>query len=311
MKNHARFLPRFLSVALLALLTLSGKAQGIVSLSFDDPAIVPSATMTWQERNQKILQTLAFHELKAALFVCRHRVDAPQGQALVRAWDQAGHAIANHSHSHPYLGSARCTSRQFEQELLRCDSMIRQYKHYTRLFRFPFLKEGKTAAQRDSMRAILANHGYQNGHVSIDASDWYVDQMLCDSLRKNPLLDPRPYKDFYIAHILERAQYYDSLATAFTGRKVQHVLLLHHNLLNAMFLDDLIRALTANGWAFRNTLDAYRDPIYQGQPKIAPAGESIIWGLAKESGKFEGVLRYPAEDSEYEKAKLQAALKQR
>jgi hypothetical protein len=39
-------------------------------------------------------------------------------------------------------------------------------------------------------------------------------------------------------------------------------------------------------------------------PKIVPAGESLIWALAKETGKFDKVLRYPGEDSEYENAKM-------
>ena len=46
---------------------------------------------------------------------------------------------------------------------------------------------------------------------------------------------------------------------------------------------------------------AYEDPIYSNFPTNVPAGESLIWALAKQSGKFEGTLRYPAEDGEYEK----------
>jgi peptidoglycan/xylan/chitin deacetylase (PgdA/CDA1 family) len=299
------------AILLTLILTLSAAtapAQGIMSLSFDDPTTAKTPMMSWQERNQKILQTLQAHQLSTVLFVCRMRVDHPEGQALLRAWDNAGHAIANHSVNHPYLGGKKATTAQFKRELLGCDSMIAQYKHYTKLFRFPFLKEGGSAPQRDSMRAVLAANGYQNGYVSIDASDWYIDQKLTDSLRKNPMLDMRPYRDYYIAHILDRAQYYDPLSTALTGRKVQHVLLLHHNLLNALFLDNVIRALAANGWAFHNTTDAYHDQIYQSQPNTIPAGESIVWSLAKASGKYDKVLRYPAEDGEYEAEGLKKAL---
>ena len=34
-------------------------------------------------------------------------------------------------------------------------------------------------------------------------------------------------------------------------------------------------------------------------PDIVPAGKSIIWGLAKETEKYEDILRYPREDSRY------------
>ena len=38
--------------------------------------------------------------------------------------------------------------------------------------------------------------------------------------------------------------------------------------------------------------------------KTVPAGESLIWALAKETGRFNEQLRYPGEDEEYEKPKL-------
>ena len=37
-----------------------------------------------------------------------------------------------------------------------------------------------------------------------------------------------------------------------------------------------------------------------------PAGESLIWALAKETGRFESSLRYPGEDGGYEKPKMDA-----
>jgi len=51
---------------------------------------------------------------------------------------------------------------------------------------------------------------------------------------------------------------------------------------------------------------AYADPIYEQQPNILPAGESLIWALAKQSGKFEKELRYPEEDDVYENPKMDA-----
>jgi peptidoglycan-N-acetylglucosamine deacetylase len=41
--------------------------------------------------------------------------------------------------------------------------------------------------------------------------------------------------------------------------------------------------------------------VFSASPDIVPAGESIIWALAKESGKLDDILRYPGEDGDYEK----------
>ncbi len=41
-----------------------------------------------------------------------------------------------------------------------------------------------------------------------------------------------------------------------------------------------------------------------GHTRTLPAGESLLWALAKETGKFENELRYPGEDDVYENPKM-------
>jgi hypothetical protein len=76
--------------------------------------------------------------------------------------------------------------------------------------------------------------------------------------------------------------------------------------LNALFLDDLVAMFIAKGWKPVSAKWAYADPVYDRQPKILPAGEGLIWALAKESGKFEKELRYPGEDDVYENPTMDA-----
>lgn len=58
------------------------------------------------------------------------------------------------------------------------------------------------------------------------------------------------------------------------------------------------------GWEIINPSEAYRDAVYAKQPEVLPAGESIIWSLAKQAGIPN--LRYPAEDGVYGAPKLDA-----
>ena len=76
-------------------------------------------------------------------------------------------------------------------------------------------------------------------------------------------------------------------------------------MLNALFLDDLLNALTANGWKLTDAKKAYKDSVFSKTPLIIPCGESIVWQCAKEIEKFAANLRYPAEDGEYEKELLE------
>jgi hypothetical protein len=193
---------------------------------------------------------------------------------------------------------------RFSQDLLKGETVISQHPQFRKFFRFPFLKEGNTAAKRDAMRQFLKMHGYRNGHVTIDASDWYVDERLRARLEKNPEADLTPYRDYYLNHIWERSQFYDELSRKSLGRSVKHTLLLHHNVLNGLFLNDLLSMYQKKGWKLVNAEEAYSDPVFTSAPKTVPAGESLIWALAKETGRFEKLLRYPGEDGEYEKARM-------
>lgn len=166
------------------------------------------------------------------------------------------------------------------------------------------LKEGDTAAKRDAMRAFLAKHGYRNGHVTIDNSDWAIDLRLTARLRNDPAADVKPYRDFYLEHMWARSEYYDALAQRVLGRPIKHTLLVHFNLLNGLFLNDLLAMYKAKGWQLVDAEEAFTDPVFSSKPKVLPAGESIVWSLAKENGTIAKSLRYPAEDGEYETARM-------
>lgn len=292
---------------LLALLTNSliySQDKPMLAFTFDDPAA--DSVSAWQDG---ILETLSRYNLQAALFVCGMRVDNNEGKTLLSKWDNKGHLICNHSYSHSYFHSKKITLLDFENDFLSGDSVINSYKNYTKLFRYPYLKEGNTKEKRDGFREFLSKYGYRNGYVTIDASDWYIDGKMRDTLKLDPAADISAYKQFYLDHIYSRAMFYDSLAVQLTGRHIKHTLLLHHNTINSMFLDDLIKMFAERGWDLVNASDAFSDPVSSAIPDILPAGESLVWAMAKQSGKFDDILRYPGEDGEYEAENLDNYIK--
>lgn len=60
------------------------------------------------------------------------------------------------------------------------------------------------------------------------------------------------------------------------------------------------------GWEWISAEKAFEDPVFRHEPQTLPAGESLVWALAAESGKFKDRLRYPGEDNVYEKPKMDA-----
>lgn len=275
-----------------------------IAFTFDDGAINDFGEYKLETWNQRLLDNLSKHQLKAILFSAGANKSTEKGKYVLSSWNNAGHFIANHTMSHVNFNSKNTSLEAFKLELSRNDGIIKQYSNYLPYFRFPYLKEGDTKEKVEGFRAFMEQKGYKNGHVSIDASDWYIHGRLVKRLQENPKADVSGFREYYKDHLLNRAQYYDSLAYQLTNRRINHVLLLHHNLAAALFLDDLIQHFKANGWEVINADKAYEDKIYQEVPSAIPAGESLIWALAKQSGRFEKVLRYPAEDGEYEKGRM-------
>ena len=282
------------------------QSKPLVSFTFDDGNTSNLAGFQFEEWNKMILLHLEKENLKAVFFVtCRNKSNK-KGRFLLKSWDENGHKIANHSFSHPNFNSDKNTSKVFESELIKTDLIISKLSNYTKLFRFPYLKEGRNQAKVDSIRNILSKHNYSNGYVTIDASDWYVDQRLLKRIKEVGLekTEIDTFKDFYIQHILERANYYEALSYKMNGRHINHTLLLHHNLTSALFLGDLIKKFKEQGWEIVDADEAFQDEIFKNIPKSNFAGESLIYSMAKQSEKYDHLLRYPAEDSRYEKDKM-------
>ena len=277
-----------------------------MAITMDDPRVDTGPFMTWQEANRRLLECFAERRLKVGLFVCGMRVDRPEGQTLLGDWDKEGHLLCNHSYSHWNFNAPSLTYDRFAADFTRTEPILQPYSHRTALFRYPGLKEGDTAEKRDSFRALLKQRGFRVGHVTIDASDWYVDQRMQEHLTKDPTAAKEPYRDYLISHLLDRATFYRQLALDAIGHEIPHTLLVHYLPLEALFLSDVMSAFERAGWEWINADRAFADPIFLREPQTLPAGESLVWALAAENGRFKDRLRYPGEDDIYEKPKMDA-----
>ena len=277
-----------------------------VSFTFDDGITHDLATYKFEDWNQMILTNLKQEGIKAAFFVTGANKVDQKGKYLLNSWATDGHLIANHSYSHPNFNSHTMNKSVFENELLKTDSIISKYATYTKLFRFPYLNAGNTANQARGYQEVLNSYGYRSGRVTIDNSEWYINSQLIKCIKKEGLNSPKiaRYKDYYIQHILEKANYYEGLSFAVSNRHINHTLLLHHNLTSALFLPDLIKAFKEKGWQIVDARVAFKDPFFKRNPNVIPAGESLAYAAAKVTGKLEHLLLFSAEDGGREAEKM-------
>ena len=289
-------------IAIVVLISLCANAQPKISFSFDDGTLGSKPGYSLQQWNSLLLNKMDAAGVKAIFFVAGKGKESEKGRYLLESWDDRGHLIANHTYSHPNYNNERVDFESFAKEIVRNDAIINKHDNYTKLFRFPYLKEGNTPKKIDSIRKFLKSKNYKNGYVTIDASDWYIDSRLLKRLRQNANADITAYRDYYLNHLWEKAQYYERLSYEMNGRHINHTLLLHHNLAAALFMDDLIKMFKEKGWQVISAKEAYTDPIFDKIPEYA--GESLLYALARDSGKYDHLLRFPPEDSQYEKDKM-------
>ena len=273
-----------------------------LAITIDDFDLADTPLLNGAERDSRIRATLARHRIKAAGFVAGKYVNGPVSNDVLGAWSREGHIIGNHSFSHSYYGAGDPDA--YMADILKCEEVLASYTGFRKLFRYPFLAEGKTAKARDALRERLHAAGYRIGHVTIDTSDWAIDGRLRKRLAADPEADLAPYRNFYLEHLWERASFYDGLAQKLFGGSIDHTILLHHRLSTALFLGDALDMFRSRGWRLIDARAAFASPPFKLEPKSLPSGQSLVWAVAKERGGFESILRYPGEDAEYEEPKM-------
>ena len=257
-----------------------------VAFTFDDgPRLKATPLMSPQARNAALLAALKKHHVKAALFVTLgNGADRPEGLALAKAWGEAGHAIGNHTVTHPDLNAKATTLKQYQDEILACDAVIRTLPGFQPWFRFTFLREGDTPEKREGMKGFLKTKSMRNAYVSLDTSDWRLDAALDATLREHPDADVTPFRITYLAHLRQRAEAYRDLSRRLFGRDIPQVMLLHHNLINALFLDDAIQLFKSMGWTIIEPGTAFQDFVYTLEPQRPSPGQSLLISAARSLG---------------------------
>ena len=280
MSKHA------LRLLLALFFTLPAAAQR-VALSLDDaPFLKPAPRLAGPAQHEAMRAALKARHVRAILFANGvNGGDTPEGKAILRAWGEAGHLIANHSYSHWDLNREDVTLEAYQADALKEEALIRDLPGFTRLYRYPFLRAGNTPAKRDGFYAFLKARGYAIGHVSIDTADYLLDERLRQRLERDPGADLAPYRDLYLKHLWACARFYDAWSRDVFGREIPHVILMHSRLLNGLFLGDVIDFFRTKGWTWIDPAEAFKDPVYALMPKNLPGGEALADAVAAERGQ--------------------------
>ena len=291
--EFAALVALLLAIALMLVAQGHGRADAVVgdgskriALSFDDAPRGPGAFLDPDVRPQ--LLTAALHRAgvtQAAFFTNPGRIDASnQSEARLRDYARAGHVLANHTATHPILSDV--TAERFLADIDKAEAWLKPEKGYRPWFRFPQLDEGgKNAVKRDAVRAGLAARGLRNGYVTADGWDWYLESLTIRAKKSGKRIDQTGLRDLYVETHVLAADFADRLARRTLGRAPAQMLLLHETDLAALYIEDLVNALRADGWTIITADEAYADPMGKlPAPVIADANGTLIQMLSWERG---------------------------
>lgn len=191
----------------------------------------------------KIVQTLVEHKAPAIGFVIAEGIN-PDSMQHMNEFLNAGFLIGSHSYSH--LSLKKTTAEIYITDLERADKILSPLMTSNKYFRYPYLSEGKWKTKQKVLDYLTANH-YTVAPVTIDSRDFeFNKEFIENSAHNNPEV-MRQFKQRYVNFVWEQTKKAEQSQRCNVSKQI---ILLHANVLNSLFLGDLLQMYEEHGYHF-------------------------------------------------------------
>ncbi|MDQ3230131.1 MAG: polysaccharide deacetylase family protein [Pseudomonadota bacterium] len=289
-----------------------------IAITIDDlpwqrMANTPAAVL--QARHAQLMQQLRLANAPVVGFVNEDKLEVegrvqPARVAMLRDWLETGAELGNHTYGHLDLHVVGLPA--YEKAILRGERQLRplltERGATPRWFRHPYLRAGRTQADKAAVVEFLGKHGYRVAPVTVDNGEWVWAFAYANVLDKQPDTPERAatlrrLQRGYVPYMLAKVDYFERQSIALLGHAIPQVWLLHANELNAVALAELVAGVRRRGYRTVSLDEAMRDPAYarvdgytgrfgpswlhrwamaEDKPKAFYAGEPVVpkWVLA-------------------------------
>lgn len=245
-----------------------------VAITVDDlprhGPLPPGATRT--QVVDDLLAVFAAHQVPSVYGVVNgaRMTDADTRTALEH-WHAAGHKLGSHGYSHANPDDV--SAQAFMDEIDRNEPVLQQIvgtsaaaQHEWKVYRFPFLQQGTSLAERAALRAHLTERGYRIADATTNYADWAFTEPYARCKTQNDTATIARMTTQIHQDAEAQLVWSDAVACKLLNRPIKHVLLLHNSAFTALTLDHILTRLEAIGVRWISFDDAQQDPIYRDEP---------------------------------------------
>lgn len=208
--------------------------------------------------------------------------------SLIEHWLSNGYELGNHTYSH--MNYHRSSFEDFTADVLKGElvtkELAKKYEMDLRFFRHPYLRSGMSKTHSDSLTRFLISHGYTEAPVTIDNEDYIFAEAysVAHDLHDTNLMEK--IGKAYIDYMEQKILYFERVSNDLFGRNISQTLLIHANLLNSEYLDELAAVYIKHGYTFVSQGEVLEDEAYQVEiTRFGDWGISMLERIAISRGK--------------------------
>ncbi len=206
--------------------------------------------------------------------------------ALLKLWIENGYDLGNHTYSH--IDYNRVSKKAYFEDIIKgqkiTSSLLKAHNKSLKFFRHPYLHRGIEAEKANALTHFLKENQYREAPVTIDNDEYLFAKAyhlaVIDANTK--LMQEIGQK--YVLYMEAKLLYFEGKSQEVFGRNISHTLLIHANLLNGDYLDELALMFKKNGYEFISQEEALEDDAYSSPiSKYTRRGISwiFLWGMSK------------------------------
>jgi peptidoglycan/xylan/chitin deacetylase (PgdA/CDA1 family) len=268
------------------LFSQDANAQRFIAITFDD---LPMNTKyledgnQWIEQTQKILSTVKKFNIPAIGFVNEYKLyvnevlDSTRLKAL-QLWIDADLELGNHTFSHPDYHNT--DNEVFFADIIKGEKitteLLSQKNKKLEYFRHPYLHTGNSFEKKKALENFLKEKSYTIAPVSIDNGEWIYARAYENAYNKNNIELMKQIGSDYVTYMVNKTKYFESQSVKLFGREIKQILLVHANMINADYFDDLAQELLKRNYTFISLKEALTDTAYKTDDTFIGRG-GISW----------------------------------